>query len=204
MSFKKIQPQLQEALDRIGFKEPLPFQKEMLPKIKGGASIFGIAPEGAGKTNTIIMGTLQKLNCAAFENAPRALIFVKDKAAALALEGEFKKYTFRMDLRVYSVYEEQNIEAQRNEIFEGVDIVIATPKRLNKIFYLNGINLGKLQLFIVEDSEFLIKANVFSDLIRTPQSLDRCQYLVFSTKFDDRMVRMQELFMANAQIVEME
>src|SRR5690606_28671703 len=123
--------------DRIGFTEPLPFQREMLPKIKGGASIFGIAPEGAGKTNTIVIGTLQKLNCAAFENAPRALIFVKDKAAALALEAEFNKYTLRMDLRVYSVYEEHNIEAQRNEIFEGVDIVIATPKRLNKIFYLN-------------------------------------------------------------------
>lgn len=202
MAFKKIHPLLQEALDRLGFTEPLPFQKEMLPKIKGGASVFGIAPEGAGKTNAIIMGTLQKLDCAAFENAPRALIFVEDKAAALALEAEFEKYTLRTDLRVYSVYEEHNIEAQRNEIFEGVDIVIATPKRLNRIFYLNGINLGKLKLFIVEDSEFLSKAKVFSDLIRTPQSLDRCQYLVFSTRFDDRMARMQELFMANAQIVE--
>ena len=202
MAFKKIHPLLQEALDRLGFTEPLPFQKEMLPKIKGGASVFGIAPEGAGKTNAIIMGTLQKLDCAAFEDAPRALIFVQDKAAALALEAEFKKYTLRTDLRVYSVYEEHNIEAQRNEIFEGVDIVIATPKRLNRIFYLNGINLGKLKLFIVEDSEFLSKAKVFSDLIRTPQSLDRCQYLVFSTRFDDRMARMQELFMANAQIVE--
>src|SRR5690606_8230606 len=202
MAFKKIHPLLQEALDRLGFTEPLPFQKELLPKIKGGASVFGIAPEGAGKTNAIIMGTLQKLDCAAFEDAPRALIFVQDKAAALTLEAEFKKYTLRTDLRVYSVYEEHNIEAQRNEIFEGVDIVIATPKRLNRIFYLNGINLGKLKLFIVEDSEFLSKAKVFSDLIRTPQSLDRCQYLVFSTTFDDRMERMQELFMANAQIVE--
>ena len=202
MAFKKIHPLLQEALDRLGFTEPLPFQKELLPKIKGGASVFGIAPEGAGKTNAIIMGTLQKLDCAAFEDAPRALIFVQDKAAALTLEAEFKKYTLRTDLRVYSVYEEHNIEAQRNEIFEGVDIVIATPKRLNRIFYLNGINLGKLKLFIVEDSEFLSKAKVFSDLIRTPQSLDRCQYLVFSTTFDERMERMQELFMANAQIVE--
>ncbi|HLT50748.1 MAG TPA: DEAD/DEAH box helicase [Arenibacter sp.] len=201
MAFKKIHPLLQEALDRLGFTEPLPFQKELLPKIKGGASVFGIAPEGAGKTNAIIMGTLQKLDCAAFEDAPRALIFVQDKAAALTLEAEFKKYTLRTDLRVYSVYEEHNIEAQRNEIFEGVDIVIATPKRLNRIFYLNGINLGKLKLFIVEDSEFLSKAKVFSDLIRTPQSLDRCQYLVFSTTFDERMERMQELFMANAQIV---
>lgn len=204
MSFKKIHPKLQEALDRMGFSKPLPFQKELLPKIKSGASIFGIAPQGAGKTNALIMGTLQKLECAAFEDAPRALIFVKDKAAALALEDEFKKYTLRTDLRVYSVYEENNIEAQRNEIFEGVDIVIATPKRLNKIFYLNGINLGKLKLFIVEDSEFLKKANVFSELVRTPQSLERCQYLIFSTKFDDRMVRMQDLFMANAQVIEME
>lgn len=204
MSFKKIHPKLQEALDRMGFSKPLPFQKELLPKIKSGASIFGIAPQGAGKTNALIMGTLQKLECAAFEDAPRALIFVKDKAAALALEEEFKKYTLRTDLRVYSVYEENNIEAQRNEIFEGVDIVIATPKRLNKIFYLNGINLGKLKLFIVEDSEFLKKANVFSELVRTPQSLERCQYLIFSTKFDDRMVRMQDLFMANAQVIEME
>ena len=204
MSFKKIHPKIQEALDRIGFTEPSPFQKEVLPKIKGGASIFGIAPKGAGKTNAIIIGTLQKLECTAFEDAPRALIFVKDKEAALALQEEFKKYTLRMDLRIYSVYEEHNIEAQRNDIYDGVDIVIATPKRLNRIFYLNGINLGKLKLFIVEDSEFLSKANIFSELIRTPQSLDRCQYLVFSTKFDDRMLRMQELFMAQAQIVEME
>ncbi|MCM4166267.1 ATP-dependent RNA helicase DeaD [Arenibacter antarcticus] len=204
MSFKKLLPQLKETLERVGFNSPTEFQKEILPKIKGGASLFGIAPEGAGKTTAIVIGTLQKLNCSAFEVAPRALIFVKDKASALELESAFKRFTYRMDLRIYTVYEEHNIEAQRNEIFEGVDIVIATPKRLNKIFYLNGINLGKLKLFIVDDAEFLSSAKVFSDLVRTPESLDRCQYLIFSTKFDKRMERMQELFMANAHIIEQE
>ncbi|MCM4163163.1 MULTISPECIES: DEAD/DEAH box helicase [unclassified Arenibacter] len=202
MSFKKIQEQLKKALEQQGIKELFPFQKAVVPKLKGGASIFGIAPHGAGKTTSIVIGTLQKLNCEAFEEAPRALIFVKDKEAALAMQREFERFTRRMDLRIYSVYEEHNIEAQRNEIFEGVDIVIATPKRLSKIFYLNGINLGKLKLFIVDDAEFLSKPGPFSDVIRIPESLDRCQYAIFSTKFDGRMERMQELFMANAQVIE--
>jgi superfamily II DNA/RNA helicase len=202
MAFKKIQEQLKKALEQQGIKELFPFQKAVVPKLKGGASIFGIAPHGAGKTTSIVIGTLQKLNCEAFEEAPRALIFVKDKEAALAMQREFERFTRRMDLRIYSVYEEHNIEAQRNEIFEGVDIVIATPKRLSKIFYLNGINLGKLKLFIVDDAEFLSKPGPFSDVIRIPESLDRCQYAIFSTKFDGRMERMQELFMANAQVIE--
>ncbi|MEZ4968068.1 MAG: DEAD/DEAH box helicase [Flavobacteriaceae bacterium] len=201
MAFKKIQEQLKEALEQQGIKEPSPFQKAVVPKLKGGASIFGIAPEGAGKTTSIIISTLQKLNCAAFEEAPRALILVRDKEAALSLQSEFERFTARMDLRIYPVYEEHNIEAQRNEIFEGVDIVIATPKRLSKIFYLNGVNLGKLKLFIVDDAEFLSKPGPFSEVIRIPESLDRCQYAIFSTKFDHRMERMRELFMGHAQIV---
>jgi len=202
MAFKKIQDELGEALESKGINDPLPFQKAIFSKIKGGSSVFGIAPDGAGKTMAIIISTLQKLECAAFEVAPRALIFVKDKESALALQSEFERFTRRMDLRIYPVYEEHNIEAQRNDIFEGVDIVIATPKRLSKIFYLNGINLGKLKLFIVDDAEFLSKPSTFSDVIRIPESLDKCQYAIFSTKFDHRMERMQELFMANAQIVE--
>jgi superfamily II DNA/RNA helicase len=200
MSYKKLQPELKEAFLEHQITGYNDFQKGVLSKIKGGLSIFGIAPEGSGKTTAIIMATLQKLDCKAVGDAPRALIFVKDKKSALELAAEFHKFTRRMSIRVYCAYDEQNIEDQRADIYDGVDIVIATPKRLNKIFYLNSINLGYLKLFIVEDAEFLIKASVFSDLIRTPESLEKCQYLVFSTAFDNRMERMQESFMANAEV----
>jgi len=202
MSFKKLQPVLKEALETNTISTPTVFQKNIISKIKGGASLYGIAPVGAGKTTAIVISTLQKLGCEAFEDAPRALIFVKDKQAALELAGEFEKFTRRMDIRVYCAYDEQNLEDQRADIYDGVDIVIATPKRLNKIFFLNGINLGQLKLFIVEDAEFLVKASAYSDLIRTPESLDKCQYLVFSTVFDERLERMRSSFMYNAQTVE--
>jgi superfamily II DNA/RNA helicase len=202
MSFKKFIEPLKINLKNKGIESPLELQKLILSKIKGGVSMFCIAPKGSGKTTSIILSVIQKLNGQALGNAPRALIFVKDKEAALHLEEEFKTYLKGTDLRIYAAYEEYNIELQREDLFLGTDIVIATPKRLNKIFYLNGINLNELQMFIVEDAEFLFRNNFFAEVARTPESLEKCQYLIFSTKFDQRFERWQETFMHHAQIIE--
>ena len=201
MSFKKLIQPLKNILENKGFDEPLAFQQSILSRIKGGASMFCIAPKGAGKTTSIVLSVIQKLKGEAFQDAPRALIFVKDKQAALDIELEFKAFLRGSDLRVYCAYEQKNIDAQRDEIYDGVDIVIATPKRLNKIYFLNGINLNKLQMFIVEDAEFLFTNNNLAEITRTPESIGKCQYLVFSTTFDKRFERWQESFMYNAQVI---
>ena len=201
MPFKKLLQPLKDTLKHKGFETPLAFQKLILSKIKGGTSLFCIAPKGSGKTTSIILSVVQKLKGQAFEDAPRALIFVKDKESALHLKSEFEAYTRRTDLRIYCAYEEHNIDTQRDELYEGFDIVIATPKRLNRIFFLNGINLNKLQMCIVEDAEFLFRNNNLAEVTRTPESIGKCQYLVFSTEFDERFERWRESFMYNAQVV---
>jgi superfamily II DNA/RNA helicase len=201
MPFKKLIQPLKDTLESKGFNEPLAFQKLILAKIKSGASLFCIAPKGSGKTTSIILSVVQKLKGEAFEDAPRALIFVKDKQSALDLELEFNSFLKGTDLRVYCAYDEKNIDTQRNEIYDGVDIVIATPKRLNKIYYLNGINLNKLKMFIVEDAELLFKNNLLEELTRTPESIGKCQYLVFTTTMDSRLERWRETFMYNAQTI---
>ncbi len=200
MPFKKLISPLKDKIKHKGFEEPLAFQKQILSKIKGGASLFAIAPKGSGKTTSIVISVIQKLKVA-FEDAPRALIFVKDKQAALDLELEFNAFKRGTDLRVYCAYEEHDIDTQRDDIYIGTDIVIATPKRLNKIFFLNGINLNKLQMCIVEDADFLFRGSHFAEVTRTPESIGKCQYLIFSTDFDKRFERWQESFMYNAQII---
>lgn len=200
MSFKKLIDPLKDRLKNKGFESPLPLQKQILSKIKGGASLFIVAPKDAGKTTSLVISVIQKLKNA-FEDAPRALIFVKDKQTALDLELEFNIFKRGTDLRIYCAYEEQNIDTQRDEIYLGTDIVIATPKRLNKLFYLNGINLNKLQMCIVEDAEFLFRNNNLAEVTRIPESINKCQYLVFTDKFDARFERWQESFMYNAEVI---
>lgn len=201
MPFKKLIEPLKDAIERQGFEEPLPFQKKIISKIKGGANIFGIGPDGCGKTTSLLISVMQKLKGQAFEDAPRALIFVKDKQAALDLAELFREYTKQTDLRIYCVYDELNIDTQRSELYVGSDIVIATPKRLNRVFYMNGIDLNKLQLFIIEDAEFLFRNSNFGEATRITESLNRCQYLVFSTKYDSRFDRWRESFMYNSQVI---
>jgi superfamily II DNA/RNA helicase len=200
MAFKKLIESLKDILEHKGFVAPFPLQKRILSKIKGGGSLFVIAAEGAGKTTSIVISVINKLK-ASFEDAPRALIFVKDKQAALDLELIFNQYKRGTDLRVYCAYDEHNIDTQRDELYDGTDIVIATPKRLNRLFYLNGINLNKLQMCIIEDAEFLFRNNNLSEVTRTPESIGKCQYLVFSDKFDARFERWQDTFMFNAEII---
>lgn len=203
MSFKKLHPLLKESLDRIGYETPLPFQKIILPKIKSGTNVFGIAPKDSGKTDSLIISTIQKLNAEAYEDSPRALIFVKNKKAAQSLEANFKKFTKGTDLRVYSAYEEQSIDTQKDEIYYGQDIIITTPKRLSKLYLLNGIHLGELQLLIVEDAEFLAKNNLHAEIIRVSESIKKCQYLIFADKYYPKFDKFESAFMSNSQLIQL-
>lgn len=202
MSFKKLNTPLNEALERLGFEEPLPFQSKILSKIKSGSNVYGIGAEGCGKTTALIISTLQKLKSEAFDDAPRALIIVKDKTAALELEEAFKLFIRRTDLRIFSAFEEHKINNQIDSIYIGIDIVIATPKRLSKIYFLNGINLSQLQIFAIEDAEFLQRVNLNTEIIRLSNSIKKCQYLIFANKMESKIKKFEESFMNRSIVID--
>lgn len=201
MSFKKLNSEILEALEINDFEAPTPLQKSALPIIKGGANVFCIGSKGSGKTTTIVISVLQKLKCKAVGDAPRALILVETKAEALKLKEEFEKFIKPRTLRVYTAYDEQTLDQQREEIYYGQDILIATPKRLNKLYLMNSLDLSQLKLYIIEDAEFAEKGLYFAAINRIPESIDKCQYLVFAEKLSPRLKRFEETFMFRAQVV---
>lgn len=203
MSFKKMHEVVKSAVDRLGFEDTTPFQKAVLPKIKSGADLFCIGEKGAGKSTAIVMSVLHKLKGAALNDAPRAIIFVKDKTAALALEEQFKPFIKGTDLRMFSIFDEQKIYNQKDELFFGMDIVITTVKRLSNIYFENGIIVSELQLLIIEDAEFLTGASFHTDIDRLCESLSKCQYLIFGMTYTKRMDSLLDLFMEKAQVVKL-
>ncbi|WP_299778703.1 DEAD/DEAH box helicase [uncultured Formosa sp.] len=198
MSFKKILPVLKETIDHLGFETTTPLQKKVLPAIKSGANVFGTGPEGSGKSTAIILSVIQKLKGEAFGDGPRAIILVKDKAEALSLKEKFDVFTKPTDLRVYCIYDELKIDVQREDIYIGTDILIATVKRLNKLYFLNSIHLADVQLICIEDAQFLIRQKTYNDVLRLSESVNKCQYAVFADEFDSRLERFENSFMFNA------
>ncbi len=201
MSFKKLHPLLKEALHNEGLETSNTFQKKALPILKGGADTYIIGPKGIGKTTALIIATIHKLKATAFEDSPRAIIVVKDKSDALALKVEFERFTKHTDLRIYTLYDEYDIEKQKTEIYPGQDIVIATPARLSKLYFLNGIHLGEIQLFAIEDADYIGRNNTYNHILRLSESISKCQYIIIADEMNSKIKNYQNAFMSNAQIV---
>lgn len=202
MAFKKLKPLLKDILEHQNITEATPFQKMAIPKIKSGANVFAVAPDNSGKSTALILTTLQKLKDYEDHDNPRVVIFVKNKEAALALEEKFETYIKHMNLTSFSVYEEQQEQAQKDIIYEGVDIVIGTAKRINKLYLMNGINLNDMTSIIIDDANELPRIDFAKDIVRISESFPKCQYIVFSTDYDEKLKSLKNSFMFNAVKVE--
>ena len=201
MPFTKLHPEIQEKLEFLKITTPTPLQKKSIPIIKSGTSLYCNAPKGSGKTTTLIITTLQKLNFEAAGNSPRAIVLVENKELALEMYDAFLEYTRYNSLRVYVGYDQLHIDIQKSEIFEGVDILISTPKTLNKLFLLNGINTSQLLLFSIDDAEFLIQSTAYKALLSITQSIIKCQYVFYSENIHPVLKRFESSVMEYSKTV---
>jgi superfamily II DNA/RNA helicase len=195
MPFKKLHPDIKEKLAFFNINTATPFQVLGIPAIKSGANMYCIAPKGSGKTTTMILTTLQKLKCEEVGVAPRAIILVEDRNRAFSLEETILKYTRHTSLRVYTCDDKFHIEVLTSEIFEGVDILIATPKTVCKLLLLEGLNMTQLNIFNIEDAEFLSKSATYTDLMAITQSIHKCQYVIYAEKINPMLKRLESQFM---------
>ncbi len=201
MPFPKLTLHLREALERQGFDEPLPLQSQVLAPIKSGSDIICLGGAGEGKTTALVISVVQVLKSVASGETPRALIFVEDKEAALSLEEAFAPFLFRTDLRIYSAFEQHDVIGQRDTIYDGVDILIGTPARLAKLFFMNGINLAQLRMLIIEDAQFLQKTSANAEIIRFVQSEHRFQKLLFTEAMLPRIEQLRKSIMPRAKLI---
>ena len=195
MPFKKLHSEIQEKLKDLEIVEPTPFQSKSIPVIKSGSNVYCTAPKDSGKTTTLILTTLQKLKYEAVGTLPRAIVLVENKEKALELYDAFLAYTRYSTLRVYVGHEHVYLDLQKSEIFEGVDILISTPTTMNKLFLSNGVGTSQLMMFSVDDAEFLAQKTAYNALMSITQSIDKCQYVLYSEKLHPTLKRFESYFM---------
>ncbi|AFL82137.1 DNA/RNA helicase, superfamily II [Aequorivita sublithincola DSM 14238] len=195
MPFNKLHPEIQEKLAQFEITTPTPFQSKSIPIIKSGVNVYCTAPKDSGKTTTLILTTLQKLKYRAIGNAPRALVLVENKEIAMELYDTFLAYTKNNSLRVYVGYEELHNDVQKSEIAMGVDILISTPKSMNKLFLTNGVSIADLKIFSIDDAEFLVQQSSYKAIMSITQSIQKCQYVLYSEKMHPILKRFEGYFM---------
>jgi ATP-dependent RNA helicase RhlE len=203
MFLKKINPALSQALEEVGFTEPLPLQKETFGIIKSGADCVIAAPAKFGKTTTIVINVIQRLE-KEFEESPRALIMVLDKAKVLEVQELFKKFGNHTNLRVYGVYEQGDIDYDKNQISLGIDVIVGTPGRLNDMFTSAGFDVNQLKMFIVDDANEILKLRHDTRIMRMNNAIIKTQRLFFTEEITERVESLADKIMIEPAFLEFE
>jgi ATP-dependent RNA helicase RhlE len=188
-------------MTEAGFLGPKEVQVRIMSRILGGQDIIAVAPEGAGKSTSYVLGVLMRLKYG-FEEAPRALILVPDKERILEVVGKFELLNRNTSIRIVSLFPDGNMETQINAVTDGADIIIATPDRARAVYLKLGLNLNKIIMFIVDDAAEIIKKGMQLPVAELARSIVKCQHLIFTEVIHSKLHLLIDQFMNQPAIIE--
>ena len=203
MILKKINTNLQTALAENGLSAANEMQTETFSTIKSGADTVIQGPGGSGKTTTIVINVIQRLEKETGEST-RALIMVQDKDKVLEMVDMFERFGNYTDLRVIGVHEKGDIDFDKNQISLGMEVLIGTATRINLLFSTAGFNMNTIKIFVVDDADILFKSRMDAVVQRLSGSVEKTQRLFFTTQLTERVEVLADKIMIEPVFFEME
>ncbi len=171
---------LLNALEDIGLFEATPIQEQVFPVIMSGRDVVGIAQTGTGKTFAYILPILRQLKFSE-QRHPRVLVLVPTRELVEQVVGEFKKLTEYMSVRIGGVYGGTNINTQKELVYGGLDVLVATPGRLIDLSLTGVLRLKNIQKLVIDEVDEMLNLGFRSQLEQIQELLpDRRQNLMFS------------------------
>ncbi|MGV8880305.1 MAG: DEAD/DEAH box helicase [Sphingobacteriaceae bacterium] len=199
----KLNKQLVNAMTDAGFLMPKEVQLKTMSRMLSGQNLLVIGPEGSGKTTAYVLATIMRLKYA-HEEAPRALVLTPDKERVDAILAQFELLDKNKSLRTLGLFAGVGMESQLNALADGADVVVATPDRARAIYLKLGLNLNKIQTFIVDDADLMVKKGMQLPVTELARSITKCQHLVFTEVIHERLNKMIQPFLHLPDIIEVE
>lgn len=199
--FEKLNQHFEETFPSAGITAPNELQEKVLQRSKQGGDLLLVAGKSAGKSVATAIAALEKVPEQS-EGSPRVVIICADSEQAKLTAALLVKVSRRKEIYVELAHDKGNMIEQRNHIFEGADIVVGTAKRIYDLYIQNGINMGKLKLFILDDAETMLKETTIGQLRRIADSLPKCQRMIFANALGPKLEKVMDDLLLNPLVLE--
>jgi superfamily II DNA/RNA helicase len=167
----------QEVLEALEANEFLPFttaQIKTTSAFKSGQNHWLQYEDVSEARVAVVASTLHMLK-SSYEDVARTLVLVESKEVADEYFEMFEVLGKHTDLRVWTAYKGPQILDQKENIYFGADVVIATPQRLNEL-----LNSAGLQTLVLDNADKLLKVGVNSFTQRISDSVPKKQRISLS------------------------
>jgi ATP-dependent RNA helicase RhlE len=178
-----LHPSLHANLGRNLFVQPTPVQAQAIPPALTGVDVVATAQTGTGKTLAFLLPIMEKLLTAAptqekTKSSIRALILSPTRELAIQIADTFSKLAVGTQLRSAVVVGGLSEQTQLNAIRRGVQVVIATPGRLQDFLDRKLVNLSAVSTLVLDEADRMLDMGflpaierILSVLPQTRQSL---------------------------------
>ncbi len=200
------------GLDDAGFQFCTPIQARTLPLLLAGRDVAGQAQTGTGKTAAYLLAIMRRLlgedgagGVIDDRTAPAALILAPTRELAIQIYKDAQVIGAHTDLRLALVYGGVDYERQRQQVTNGVDILIGTPGRLIDYFKQGVYSLKGINSLVLDEADRMFDLGFIKDLRfllrRTPHPTKRLSML-YSATLSLRVNELAYEHMNSPQVVE--
>ncbi|XP_064453835.1 probable ATP-dependent RNA helicase DDX43 isoform X5 [Mirounga angustirostris] len=152
-------PEVMENIKKAGFQKPTPIQSQSWPIVLQGVDLIGVAQTGTGKTLSYLMPGFIHLDSQPVirgkRSGPGMLVLTPTRELALQVEAECSKYSYKV-LKSVCIYGGGDRNGQIQDLKKGVDIIIATPGRLNDLQMNNFVNLRNVTYLVLDEADKML------------------------------------------------
>jgi superfamily II DNA/RNA helicase len=193
---------LVKALSGKGIGSPFPIQAATIPDVLAGRDLLGRAATGAGKTLAFGLPLLARLDGGrARRTRPRALILVPTRELAMQVSDALAPLAQSRGLSVRLVAGGLPIGKQITALENGVDILVATPGRLEDLIARGACRLDAVEITVLDEADHMADLG-FLPVVRRllNQTPPDGQRLLFSATLDGDVATLVENYLSEPAV----
>lgn len=188
---------LVSTLTKQGITEPFPIQESTIPACLAGSDVCGKAPTGSGKTLAFglpLLATVQKGS----PKAPKALILAPTRELAEQIRAELSPLASSVGRSVAAIYGGTSYTPQRKVLNRGLDVLVATPGRLEDLIEQGAVKLSAVSIVVVDEADRMADMGFLPAVKRILDATsDDRQTLLFSATLDGDVAHLVERYQTN-------
>lgn len=184
-----------KTLSNSNYSTPTPIQAQAIPPVMDGKDLIGLAQTGTGKTAAFSLPVLHRLS-ATKPSEPRklrALILAPTRELATQINDAIWTYSKGLGLRSAFVIGGVPIRKQQRQLAQGIDILVATPGRLEDLIAQKSVTLKHIETVVLDEADQMLDIG-FMPAIRRLLSLTpkTRQTLLFSATMPKEIAALAE------------
>lgn len=191
-------PAVLDGLRDLGYTHCTDIQAEALPIALADGDVAGQAQTGTGKTAAFLLATFNRLlrnepNAENRKHHPRALILAPTRELAIQIHKDAEALGKHTGLVLGLAYGGTGYEEQRQQLENGVDILIGTPGRLIDYFKQSVFNLKHIEVMVLDEADRMFDLGFINDirfLLRRMPPAEQRLNMLFSATLSHRVLEL--------------